>query len=793
LPAIAEYTRNMERQEGYLPLVWDPAHGRLLVEVPQPGEEFLYLTSAATGLGEPAVNLDLDRGSLVNQYLARFERVGTRLHLVARNSRFRAPGSDEELARSVEESFPTSTLGAFEIVAESAGRVLADLTPLFLADALDVRGSLSAAGQGSYSLDRERSRIHRPHTRAFPRNSEVEAAVTFVADSPGERLQAQAPDARSITLRQHHSFVKLPDPGYVPRAFDPRVGVFGIDYYDFGRPFDRDPRVRLIVRHRLRKRDPAAALSEPVTPIVYYLDRAVPEPYRSAFRDGARWWNRVFEAAGFRNALRIEDMPADMDPMDARYHVIQWVHRNDPGPSVGATLVDPRTGEIVKAAVRMDSHRSRVDYDLYAALLPAMGKDAAGPDSGAEPFAMARRRQHAAHEVGHTLGFAHNFAAAADDRSSVMAYPGPWVRWVDGHIDLSAAYRDGPGAWDSVMVRYAYSEFPAAGEAAGLEDIVRQAHARGLRFATNPDEGLEGSYPAASVWVNGHDPVEELARMMSIRRVVIDRFDERAIRPGEPMAGLGRRFAQAYLFHGHTLDAAIKAIGGMEFDYAVRGDGGPPTRIVSAARQRRALELALDGLEPRELAVPERVAVLLAPTPFGYDADPESFASPAAPAFDPLAAARSLASATLGGILTPGRCARLAAFATRDTTLPTLEEVIGRIVRRAFVPAAGAHDLALKRVVQRELVDQLMRLDARADATPEARAGAEWGLARIRDRVTEHPGPANPGEIAHRAAIRGDIERFLQRRAPGLPPPPAPPLPRRPWPALEECPWLGPG
>ena len=789
-PGIPEFTRGMERQEGFLPLVWDAPRGRLLAEIAPSGEEFLYLTSSATGLGHPNVNVDLDRGSLVNQLLARFERVGPRVHLVARNARFRASGDSRSLARSVDESFPTSTLGAYEIVAESGPRMLVDLTPLFLADAVDVPASLRAAGQGSYALERERCRIHRERTRAFPRNTEVEAALTFTSDEPGNAIRPHVPDPRSITLRQHHSFVKLPEPGYVERGFDPRAGVFNVEHFDFARTYYQDPIRRLIVRHRLQKRDPAAAVSEPVQPIVYYLDPAVPEPYRTAFRDGALWWNRVFEAAGYRNALRVDDLGPEMDPMDARYHVIQWVHRSDPGPSVGSVLVDPRSGEILKAAVRMDSHRSLVDFDIYAALLPAMGKDAGSLDAEAEAFVMARRRQHAAHEVGHTLGFAHNFAAAADGRASVMAYPGPLILWSQDRPDLSAAYRDGPGLWDSLMVRYAYADFAPADEAAGLEGILGVARERGLRFATNPDEGPDGAYPAASVWVNGSDPVEELARMMTIRRAVIDRFDQRAIRPGEPMAGLGRRLAQAYLLHGHTLNAAIKAIGGMEFDYAVRGAGGPPTRIVSGARQRRALELALDGLEPRELAIPERVAVLMAPTPFGYETDPEAFRSPAAPAFDPLGAARALSAMTLGGILTPGRGARLAAQAVRDTTLPTLGDVVARIIRRAWEPATGAGPAALRRVVQREATDQLMRLAARADATPEVRAGAEWGLARIRERVMEPLAErASPAEAAHRAAIGRDIDRFLSRRIETIPAPAA--LPRRPWPALEGCSWNG--
>ena len=782
-PAIAEFTRGMERQEGFLPLVWDGTRGRLLLEVAPSNQEFLYFTSAATGLGTPSVSVDLDRGSLANQVLARFERVGPRVHLVARNARYRAGGDSPSLARSVEESFPTSTLGAFEIVAESAGRTLVDITPLVLGDVVDVRAALRAAGQGSLALDRERSRIHRERTRAFPRNTEVEAALTFVGDEPGSEIRSHAPEPRSITLRQHHSFVQLPPAGYGPRAFDIRAGVFNVEHFDFSRPFHQDPIQRLIVRHRLEKKDPSAALSDPVQPIVYYLDPAAPEPYRTAFRDGALWWNRVFEAAGFRNALRVEDLRPDMDPMDARYHVIQWVHRSDPGPSVGSVLVDPRTGEILKAAVRMDSHRSLVDFDIYAALLPARWKDAGRLEPEAEAFVMARRRQHAAHEVGHTLGFAHNFTAAADDRASVMAYPGPLIRWERDQIDLSAAYRNGPGLWDSLMVRFAYTPFPAAEESAALEAILAEARRHGLRFITNPDEGPDGSYPAASVWVNGSDPVEELARMMAIRRVVIDRFDERAIAPGEPMAGLGRRFAQAYLLHGHTLNAAIKAVGGMEFEYAVRGPVEPPTRMVSGRRQRRALELALDGLEPRELAVPERIAILLAPTPFGYDTDPEAFRSPAAPVFDPLGVARSLTAMTLSGILNPARGARLEAQAVRDTALPGLEYVMGQIIRRAWAPASGARDGALRRVVQRETVDQLMRLASRADATPEVRAVAEMGLTRIRDRVAAPSQPATGA--AHRAAIRRDIDRFLERRPEAIPAPA--PLPRRPWPGLDDC------
>ena len=327
LPTITDYTKAFEKREGYLPLYWDGTRGRLLLEVPHTGDEFLFLPSLATGIGD--VDLGLDRGTIGDAQLARFERTGPRMSLVLENPAFRATGSNEALARSVRESFATSTVGALDVLAQEGDRVLVDATPLVVSDVMDVRGALRA--QGTFVLDRDRGTVYLPRTQGFPRNTEIEATLTFTSDNPGRAVRAHAPEGRAVTLRQHLSFVELPDPGYRPRRFDPRIGLFALAFWDYAKPFDQDPVTRYIIRHRLEKKDPAAALSEPVRPIVYYLDAGVPEPYRSAFREGAKWWSTVLEAAGFKNAFRIEDMPADMDPMDARYNVIQWVHRDSPG------------------------------------------------------------------------------------------------------------------------------------------------------------------------------------------------------------------------------------------------------------------------------------------------------------------------------------------------------------------------------------------------------------------------------------------------------------------------------
>jgi hypothetical protein len=702
------------------------------------------------------------------------------MHLVLENTRFRAENGSAALQRSVRESFPTSTLAALEIVAEDGGRVLVDLTPLALSDVGDIRGELRAEGQGNYSLDRDRSRVYHEHTKAFPRNTEIEASLTFVSDAPGRDVRAHAPDGYAVTIREHHSFVKLPEPGYTPRAFDPRVGLFGITFFDFSKPFDADYVTRYASRHRLQKRTPGAAPSEPIEPIVYYLDPGVPEPYRTAFKQGAMWWNKAFEAAGFINGFRVEDMPDDMDPLDARYDVIQWVHRTAPSSSWGSSFVDPRTGEIIKAAVRMDSHRSLADYNIYAGLIPAGALEgmpapaeldpawlaALDTTIDAEAFTMWRRRQHSAHEVGHTLGLAHNFIGHADDRSTVMDYPPPVIRVTDGNVDLSDAYREGLGIYDSLAIRWAYAEFPdSAAESSGLAAIVREMGRLGVRFMTNPDENAAGSFPDATTWIGGGETIDELTRTMGVRRVLLDKFDVRAIPEGEPLSSLNARFSPVYLHHRYSIGAVVKAVGGMKWRYAVRGDTQPPTELIDAATQRKALGVLLDAVQPKELAVPERVLALMAPPAFGYrQEERRAFQSRATPAFDQLEIARVLSTMVLRPLFMPERAARLVAFQDRDSRLPSLTEVIGTTIERTWGATHSASDAALGRVTERVVVDELIRLAADGDASVESRAGAEWGLRRIAGLATVRQGISGM-EAAHRQLVRADIERFLERRA----------------------------
>ncbi len=812
--SISEFTAGMESQAGFIPLHWDPGEGKLFLEVGRLGEDFLYLQSLATGLGSN--RLGLDRGMIGAEHIARFERVGPRVHFVLQNPGFRAATNrTEALVRSVEESFPTSTVASWEIVASEDERVLVDATTFFLEDVMAVADRLRGAGQGTFRVDAARSRIHPERTKAFPENTEVEAALTFAGSDPGPEVRGHTPDGRSLTLREHHSFVQLPDDGFRPRAFDPRIGLFAVSFWDYGKGFDEEYVTRYAMRHRLVKRDPGAAMSEPVEPIVYYLDPAVPEPYRTAFKEGGEWWNRVFEAAGYIDAFQVHDMPADMDPMDARYHVMQWVHRTEQGSSIGPSFVDPRTGEIIKAAVRMDSHRSLADYNLYAGALPATGAldrqgatstawpelppwrmgaspevfmGSAGeydwiaqlaPDATAEEFTMARRRQHSAHEIGHTLGLAHNFIAASYGRASVMDYPAPLIEVEDGDVRLGNAYRPGPGAYDTLAIRWAYTEFPEGDEEAGLAAIVAEGMANGLEFITNPDENAASSHPDATTWINGSDVLDEMDRLMDVRRVLIARFDEQAISEGEAMWRLGERFVPVYLHHRFQLGAVIKTVGGMEYRYGVRGDPLPVTQVIDGDRQRRALGQLVDALSPGELAVPERVLAMLAPRPFGHQNIRYDFESQAGPAFDHIGIARTAARMVIGGALNPQRMARVVAFHDRDPTLPSAEEVVGALADGAW---AGVADDALGRAVQRELVDGLIDLAADDGATVEARAAAEWGLRRIHDQAARLVDDIDDTTTAHLQHVTSDIVRFMERRYEGdgrtgaLPPPPGTPI-----------------
>ncbi|MGB2624495.1 MAG: zinc-dependent metalloprotease [Candidatus Acidiferrum sp.] len=731
-PTIAEKTAGAEKLPGYFNLYWDAKQGKLWLEIDQWGKEFLYQSSLPAGIGSN--DIGLDRGQLGKTAIVRFERSGPKVLLIEENLAYRAVTDDADERRAVHDSFAESVLWGFTVAAEDGDHALVDATDFFLRDAHGIPETLRREKQGSFRLDASRCAIYLAETKNFPLNTEVEATLTFSGDDPGPWVREVTPSPESITVREHHSFVQLPPPGYKPRAYDPRSSFFGIEYMDYATPVSEPIMKRYIARHRLEKKDPTAAMSEPVTPITYYLDRGAPEPIRSALLEGARWWNQAFEAAGYKDAFRVELLPEGADPMDLRYNMIQWVHRSTRGWSYGGGVIDPRTGEIIKGHVTLGSLRVRQDFLIAEGLLAPYAQGA--PDSPEMmEMSLARLRQLAAHEVGHTLGLMHNYAASTVDRSSVMDYPPPLVKLgADGKPDLSDAYAKGIGAWDKVSITWGYSDFaPGTDEHAALDKILSDAFGRGLRYLTDQDARPAGSSSSvAHLWDSGSNAVDELNRLMKVRAAALRQFGENNIREGAPLATIEDVLAPIYMLHRYQVEAASKLVGGMDYTFALRGDGEVPTKIVAPAEQRRALAAVLATLKPETLALPESLLKIIPPRPPEYPRDRELFKIHTSPAFDALAPAESAAQHTLQFLFNPERDARLVEFHARNAENPGLEEVIDAVLNATWkAPHSKGYDGEIANTVDNVALYDLMSLSANERATDEVRAVASLKLHEL--------------------------------------------------------------
>jgi len=767
LPSISAKTQAMRHMPGLLDLYWDEKSGRLFLEIPHLDAELLYLESLPYGVGSN--DLGLDRGQVSRARIVRFERIGPKVLLVEPNQQFRSSSDSAAEQLAVTQSFPESVLAGFKVEAEETGvagrqpAVLVDATDFFVRDAHNVAETLARNKQDSYKLDQARSAVALDGTAAFPNNVEVEAILTFAAEAVGKSrlLDEVTPDPHALTVREHQAFIALPAAGFAPRSFDPRAGFFDLTYRDYTAPLGAPVEQHLIMRHRLLKEDPACTeRCKPLAPIRYYLDRGAPEPIRSALLEGARWWDQAFQAAGWApGTFQVELLPEGADPMDVRYNIVQWVHRYTRGWSYGFPVADPRTGEIIKGNVTLGSLRGRQDYLIAEALLSPYGKggaDAAQSDP-MSAMVLARLKLLAAHEVGHTLGLAHNFAASSYPHTpaqsvSVMDYPHPWIRLDrDGAPDLSQAYAANIGDWDRVAINYGYRQFASqAQESAGLERILRDAAKSGLVYISDADaRALSSAHPYAHMWDNGPDPAAELERILTVRAAALARFGENAIRRGTPMAQLEDTLVPLYLLHRYQVDAAVTEIGGLDYRYQLRGDGAPGPAIVSAEAQQRALTAVLKTLSPEFLTLPEPLLKVLPPRPPGLPATHEAFPSRTAPAFDPIAAAECAADLTLAGLFNPQRAARLVEYAARDPRNLTLEAVIdGALAASGQAPRGGGLIQAVQRAVHVRTVEALLTLAANTSAPAEVRAVAQARLTQLRRQADTRS--ATGAYLAHR-------------------------------------------
>ncbi len=719
IKTIASYTANLKKQTGFFDFYQDDKKGKILLEIDKLEHEFLYVNSLAAGVGSN--DIGLDRGQLGGNRVVRFTRSGNKILLVQSNYDYRAISENAAEKNSVREAFAESVLFGFEILVETGDNILIDLTPFLMQDAHGVTNTLARSGEGNFKLDAKRSALYFPRIKNFPKNTEFEATLTFAGKPTGRNLRQVVPTPSSVTVRQHHSLVELPDDGYKKRMMDPRSGYFGISYQDYATPIASPLVKRYVVRHRLEKKDKNAAMSEAVEPIIYYLDPGAPEPVRSALLDGARWWNQAFEAAGYRDAFQVKILPEDADPLDVRYNVIQWVHRSTRGWSYGGSVIDPRTGEIIKGHVSLGSLRVRQDYLIAQGLLGNVDGVTDKNDPMLE-MALARLRQLSAHEVGHTLGLAHNFAASTNGRISVMDYPHPLVSLDEnGQPNFSEAYDDKIGDWDKLTIRYGYEDFPSSiDEKQALDKIIGEGIQKGYRYISDRDARPAGGANAVGhLWDNGADPTKELERLLEVRKVAMNRLGEKSISMGAPLSTVEEVLVPVYLAHRYQVEAVVKLIGGVDYSYAVRGDGQVPLRRIDGATQLKALSGILKTIDAKTLALPEKLLNIIPPKPPGYARGRESFKTHTGLTFDPLAAAEAAAATSIKMLLHPQRAARLVEQHGMQSDLPGLGTVIDQLIEATWKkqPGQGYLDM-IQGTTSSIMLKQLLALAVDKTATP---------------------------------------------------------------------------
>ena len=691
-------------------------------------KEFLYVNALAQGLGSN--DIGLDRGQLGGGVLVKWIRKGNKVLLLQPNLNYRAISQNEAERNSVEEAFAKSVLFGTEIKEEKNGEVVIDLTEFIIRDAHGVTDRLESNKQGTYSIDKSRSAIHLDRTKAFPKNVEFEAMITLKGKPKSYEIRSVSPDAESITVFQHHSFVELPDNNYKPRKYDPRCGSWDVSYFDYATPINESINQMFITRHRLEKKNPNSPRSEAVEPIIYYVDRGAPELIKNALIEGASWWNQAFEAIGYDNAFQVKVLPEDADPLDLRYNVIQWVHRSTRGWSYGSSIVDPRTGEIIKGHVSLGSLRVRQDYLIAQGLQAPFGNGK--NDDFAMKMALARIRQLSAHEVGHTLGFSHNFAASTNDRSSVMDYPHPWIKVKNNQLDFSEAYDTGIGEWDKVTVDYAYQTF-MNDEEVELQKILDSAFEKGFRYISDSDARPEGSaHGYAHLWDNGNDPVTELNNVLEVRKMAMTRFSLDNIKDGQPYSVLEDVFVPVYFYHRYQTEAVTKMVGGMDYSYAVKNNHQENTAFLSSEVQRAALQELLRTIDVKEIGIPATLLDLFPPRAMGFGRNRETFKSNLGLAFDPYGAVATASHFTISLLLHPDRVNRMVVQKSLDEEQLGLNDVLDQLINKSFRKNYNSgYEEELQRVVNTVFLEELFSLSTNDELYVGARSIVNQKIGEI--------------------------------------------------------------
>ena len=766
----------LAHKDGFVDLYLDAEGGRVLVALPKPDEDGVSLraiqaTGLTAGLGSNPIGLD--RGRANAGEIVAFRKVGEKVVAEIENWAYRASADNPLERKAVRDSFARSFVWSGEILGTGPeGELLVDLSTYLTRDTMDVRATLKQHPKGgTFQVSKDLSMPDVSAALAFPDNVEFDAFLTLTSDEPKAEVWATAADARSVTLVQHTSLVRLPDDGYTPRMFDPRSGAIDVGYYDFSAPLTGQVGQSFARRFRLQKQDPTAESSPAKEPIVFYVDSGAPQEIRDALIEGASWWADAFEAAGFPDSFRVEVLPEGAHPLDVRYNVIQWVHRQTRGWSYGGGLTDPRTGEMLKANVILGSQRVRQDRMIFEGLAGAE-KTGMGEANDPVQIALSRIRQLSAHEVGHTLGFAHNFAASSNDRASVMDYPAPFVRvGQGGDLDFSAAYDVGIGEWDKVTTMWLYRQYTeGVDESAAGDALLESARASGLRYIDDPQgRGVGTAHPYASVWDNGADPVASLLNVMQVRDVALENFGLNVLQSGEPTSRLRAAIVPIYLYHRYQVNAAAKMIGGYEFHYAETGEADAAGAPVPASQQRAALDALVATLDPAVLDLPNDTLDLLTPPLVsfrGAGAGAEYFPGETGAMFDLLTAADTSASQTLSALFHPQRVARLIETQRRDAGALGYGEVLAKVEATLFVGAETPRQAGILHREQIRYVSTLIELSASSAATPAAVAQTNAYLSSLKDRLSKRQRRMAASDTAVRAELGRRIAAHLDRPSP---------------------------
>lgn len=758
--AITEFTAQMQHQQGFFSFYHAAEQGKFYLQVPRSDAQFIFQTSLPWGLGSN--DIGLDRGQLGATRLASFYHQGDKVLLLQHNTQFRANSNNAAERASIEEAFAASVIAGFNVVASNADSVLIDYTPFLLSDTHGVVERLTQTKQGSYKLAPERSVIYPPRSKAFVDNTELEAKVTFTGSGTGAYVRSVAADADHITLHLHHSFIRLPDDNYQTRAFHPQSGFWAEQYLDYAAPLGQSMRVQVIPRHRFDGSEP----------IIYYLDPGVPEPVRSALLEGGQWWAQAFAAIGYPDGFQVRELPPEADPMDVRYNVIQWVHRATRGWSYGASIIDPRSGEILKGHVTLGSLRVRQDMLIAQGLLAPYHADLSSSEQqqlldDIEAMALARIRQLSAHEIGHTLGIAHNFAASSNDRASVMDYPHPLVSLNlngDG-VRLADAYAEGLGLWDKQVVAYGYGS-------ADPSTVLAQNKQLGLSFISDADARASGGgHPDAHLWDNGSDAVTELERILAVRQQVLSNFGLANLAPQQPVSRLQQVLVPMYLLHRYQVEAAVKMLAGVHYDYAINDGSTPLLRPVNAAQQQRALALLSQTLSAEKLRLPNSISRLLTPPAYGEDGnDRELFKGLTGLFADTDSMAASSARFSLQLLLQPQRLERLAQQRQTDNTIPSIAQVLAAVTEQSIEPAYRASADSLQVRLAFESLTAVVETYLQPQLSASVKAPLYQFLQQQQQAWQQAPASAHRDFALHALALLWQHQQWPLQAAPALPP-----------------------